>query len=76
VQADAVVAGAGPAGAATAILLAEEGLSVVLLDRAREVPLGGHVRGHAERAVAHLEGAGLRSSALAALARYIVTRES
>jgi flavin-dependent dehydrogenase len=35
VQADAVVVGAGPAGAATAILLAEEGLSVVLLDRAR-----------------------------------------
>jgi flavin-dependent dehydrogenase len=30
-----VVAGAGPAGAATAILLAEQGLSVVLLDRAR-----------------------------------------
>lgn len=34
-RADAVVVGAGPAGAATAILLAEEGLSVVLLDRAR-----------------------------------------
>jgi geranylgeranyl reductase family protein len=33
--ADAVVVGAGPAGAATAILLAEQGLSVVLLDRAR-----------------------------------------
>ena len=32
---DAVVVGAGPAGAATAILLAREGLSVVLLDRAR-----------------------------------------
>jgi menaquinone-9 beta-reductase len=35
VRADAVVVGAGPAGAATAILLAWEGLSVVLLDRAR-----------------------------------------
>jgi geranylgeranyl reductase family protein len=35
VRADAVVVGAGPAGAATAILLAERGLSVVLLDRAR-----------------------------------------
>ena len=33
--ADAVIVGAGPAGAATAILLAEQGLSVVLLDRAR-----------------------------------------
>lgn len=32
---DAVVVGAGPAGAATAILLAEQGLGVVLLDRAR-----------------------------------------
>ena len=32
---DAVVVGAGPAGAATAILLAEQGLSVVLIDRAR-----------------------------------------
>ena len=34
-RADAVVVGAGPAGAATAILLAREGLSVALLDRAR-----------------------------------------
>ncbi len=34
-SADAVVVGAGPAGAATAILLAEQGLSVVLIDRAR-----------------------------------------
>ena len=34
-QVDAVVVGAGPAGAATAILLAEQGLSVTLLDRAR-----------------------------------------
>jgi menaquinone-9 beta-reductase len=35
-RADAVVVvGAGPAGAATAILLAESGLSVILLDRAR-----------------------------------------
>lgn len=33
--ADAVVVGAGPAGATTAILLAEQGLSVVLLDRER-----------------------------------------
>jgi menaquinone-9 beta-reductase len=32
---DALVVGAGPAGAATSILLAEQGLSVVLLDRAR-----------------------------------------
>ena len=32
---DAVVVGAGPAGAATAILLAEEGARVLLLDRAR-----------------------------------------
>ena len=34
-SADAVIVGAGPAGAATAILLAKQGLSVVLLDRAR-----------------------------------------
>ncbi len=33
--ADVIVAGAGPAGAATAILLAEHGLAVTLLDRAR-----------------------------------------
>jgi flavin-dependent dehydrogenase len=32
---DAVIVGAGPAGAATAILLAEQGLAVLLLDRAR-----------------------------------------
>jgi menaquinone-9 beta-reductase len=32
---DAVVVGAGPAGSATAIFLAERGLSVVLLDKAR-----------------------------------------
>ena len=32
---DVIVVGAGPAGAATAILLAERGLSVHLLDRAR-----------------------------------------
>jgi geranylgeranyl reductase family protein len=35
VRLDAVVVGAGPAGAATAILLAEQGFDVVLLDRAR-----------------------------------------
>jgi menaquinone-9 beta-reductase len=34
-EADVVVVGAGPAGAATAILLAEHGLHVVVLDRAR-----------------------------------------
>lgn len=34
-SADVVVVGAGPAGAATAILLAERGLHVVVLDRAR-----------------------------------------
>ena len=34
-RADVVVVGAGPAGAATAILLAEAGHEVVLLDRAR-----------------------------------------
>jgi len=34
-RADVVVVGAGPAGAATAILLAEQGLDVVVLDRAR-----------------------------------------
>ena len=32
---DAIVVGAGPAGAATAILMAEHGLSVTVLDRAR-----------------------------------------
>jgi menaquinone-9 beta-reductase len=32
---DVIVAGAGPAGAATAILLAERGLEVLVLDRAR-----------------------------------------
>lgn len=36
-RADVVVVGAGPAGAATAILLAERGLDVVVLDRA-ELP--------------------------------------
>jgi geranylgeranyl reductase family protein len=35
VTTDVIVVGAGPAGAATAILLAEHGLSVTLLDRAR-----------------------------------------
>jgi flavin-dependent dehydrogenase len=34
-SADVIVVGAGPAGAATAILLAERGLDVVVLDRAR-----------------------------------------
>jgi len=34
-SADVIVVGAGPAGAATAILLAERGLEVVVLDRAR-----------------------------------------
>jgi flavin-dependent dehydrogenase len=34
-NADVIVVGAGPAGAATAILLAERGLDVVVLDRAR-----------------------------------------
>jgi len=33
--ADVIVVGAGPAGAATAILLAEHGVAVQLLDRAR-----------------------------------------
>src|SRR5262245_46915516 len=32
---DVIVVGAGPAGAATAVLLAERGLSVAILDRAR-----------------------------------------
>ena len=32
---DAIVVGAGPAGAATAILLAEQGVTVLVLDRAR-----------------------------------------
>jgi geranylgeranyl reductase family protein len=35
VNAQVIVAGAGPAGAATAILLAERGLDVLVLDRAR-----------------------------------------
>jgi len=35
VTTDVIIVGAGPAGAATAILLAEHGLSVRLLDRAR-----------------------------------------
>jgi flavin-dependent dehydrogenase len=35
VTTDVIVVGAGPAGAATAILMAEHGLSVALLDRAR-----------------------------------------
>jgi flavin-dependent dehydrogenase len=35
VRPDAIVVGAGPAGAATAILLAERGLEVLVLDRAR-----------------------------------------
>jgi menaquinone-9 beta-reductase len=34
-DADVIVVGAGPAGAATSILLAEHGLSVIALDRAR-----------------------------------------
>ena len=34
-SADVVVVGAGPAGAATAILLAGDGYQVILLDRAR-----------------------------------------
>jgi flavin-dependent dehydrogenase len=35
VNADVIVVGAGPAGAATAILLAEQGFKVLVLDRAR-----------------------------------------
>jgi menaquinone-9 beta-reductase len=34
-DADVIVVGSGPAGAATAILLAEQGLEIVVLDRAR-----------------------------------------
>lgn len=34
-DADVIIVGAGPAGAATAILLAEQGLRIIVLDRAR-----------------------------------------
>ena len=47
---DAIVVGAGPAGSTSASLLAREGLSVLLLDRARfprDKPCGGGVTGRA-----------------------------
>jgi geranylgeranyl reductase family protein len=51
---DVLVAGAGPAGAATAILLARSGARVVLVDRAtfpRDKPCGGGLTGRALRAM-------------------------
>ena len=47
---DVVVVGAGPAGSTSAYFLAREGLSVLLLDRARfprDKPCGGGVTGRA-----------------------------
>lgn len=49
---DVVVAGAGPAGSATALRLAQEGASVLLADRARfprDKPCGGGLTGRALR---------------------------
>jgi geranylgeranyl reductase family protein len=54
---DAVVVGAGPAGAATATLLAERGLAVVLLDRARfprDKVCGEYLSPEASRVLARL----------------------
>ncbi len=51
---DVLVAGAGPAGSATAIHLARAGVRVVLLDRARfprDKPCGGGLTGRALRAI-------------------------
>jgi menaquinone-9 beta-reductase len=57
---DAIVAGAGPAGAAVAARLAQHGRAarVLVLDRfrfPREKPCGGALTGHAEPAMAALE---------------------
>src|SRR5215204_2414088 len=49
---DAIVVGAGPAGSVTALRLAREGASVLLLDRARfprDKPCGGGLTGRAVR---------------------------
>lgn len=51
---DAIVVGAGPAGSTTAYRLAQEGVSVLLLDRAtfpRDKPCGGGLTGRAVRAL-------------------------
>lgn len=63
---DAVVVGAGPAGASTAALLAERGLQVALLDKARfprVKPCAEYVNPEAARI---LERLGLREAVLAA----------
>ena len=57
---DVIVLGAGPAGAATATLMARRGARVVLLDRAtfpREKPCGGLLSERGARAVAGVFGA-------------------
>ncbi|HLM33697.1 MAG TPA: FAD-dependent oxidoreductase, partial [Gaiellaceae bacterium] len=49
---DCVVVGAGPAGSTTAYRLAQAGVSVLLLDRARfprDKPCGGGLTGRAAR---------------------------
>jgi flavin-dependent dehydrogenase len=54
---DVVVVGAGPAGAATAILLAEEGIEVLLLDRAtfpRDKTCGEYLSPEASRILGRL----------------------
>jgi geranylgeranyl reductase family protein len=51
---DAIVVGAGPAGSTTAYRLAQQGVSVLLLDRAtfpRDKPCGGGLTGRALRAL-------------------------
>jgi menaquinone-9 beta-reductase len=58
VDADVVIAGAGPAGVSTAVALARRGVRrVVVLDRAsfpRQKPCGGGLTGHCDEAMAAL----------------------
>lgn len=69
---DAVVVGAGPAGSATALLLARAGARVLLLDRARfprDKPCSEYLSPESTRVLARLGGGALDTVAAAAPAR-------
>ena len=69
---DAVVVGAGPAGAATALLLARTGARVLLLDRARfprDKPCSEYLSPGTTRVLERLGGGVLESVAAASHAR-------
>jgi geranylgeranyl reductase family protein len=69
---DAVVVGAGPAGSATALLLARSGARVLLLDRARfprDKPCSEYLSPETTRVLARLGGGALEAVAAASHAR-------